>query len=283
MSNHVIVDGISRQIEKGISAEELAEKLNLREPAQAVAVEINGEMKDLATRLEDGDHLRFFSFDDPVGKEVFWHTSAHVLAQAILRLWPNAKPTIGPPIDQGFYYDFANLHISEEDFPKIEEEVEKVLKEKYRPCRYEFKTKQEALGKFKENPYKSELIESFDQGSISGYSQGEFFDLCRGPHLTSLGKIKAFKVMKTSGAYWRGDSTREMLTRIYGISFPDRKLLKEYLELLEEAKKRDHRLIGPKTRPLLSQRRSSRYAFHPSKGTLHLEPARRIFALPPKR
>lgn len=245
MAIHVIVNGISREIEKGISAEELAEKLNLRDPGQAVGVEINGEMKDFATRLEDRDHVRFFSFEDVEGKEVFWHTSAHVLAQAILRLWPDAKPTIGPPIDQGFYYDFANLHISEEDFPKIEEEVEKVLKEKHRPCRHEFHTKQEALAKFQHNPYKSELIESFD-GSISGYSQGEFFDLCRGPHLTSLGKIKAFKLMKTSGAYWRGDSSREMLTRIYGISFPDRKLLKEYLELLEEAKKRDHRLIGQK-------------------------------------
>ncbi len=236
-----------KQIElpEGVCAKELAEQLNLRGPEQAASVSINGILKDLSTPLEDGDEIVFFSFDDKMGKEVFWHTSAHVLAQAILRLWPKAKPTIGPPIENGFYYDFANLEISEEDFPKIEKEVEKILKENFRPERSEFKDKKEALERFKDNPYKTELISEFD-GLITGYTQGEFFDLCRGPHLSNLGKIKAFKVMKTSGAYWRGDSEREMLTRIYGISFPDRKMLKNYLFMLEEAKKRDHKILGPK-------------------------------------
>lgn len=246
MSIEVIVEGNPHQIEEGITAEKLAETLNLRDPSQAVAVEINGEMKDLATPLSNGDHIEFFNFDDPEGKEVFWHTSAHVLAQAVLRLWPDAKPTIGPPIEAGFYYDFANLTFSEEDFEKLEKEIQNVLKEKFRPERLEFKDQQEALSRFPDNPYKKELIESFDEGSISAYSQGEFFDLCRGPHLPTLGKIKAFKVLKTSGAYWRGDSNREMLTRIYAISFPDRKMLKDYLYMLEEAKKRDHRVIGQK-------------------------------------
>lgn len=234
------------ELPEGSTGRDLAEKLNLRGPNQSLAISINGVTRDLSTALSEGDHLILWDFEEPEGKEVFWHTSAHVLAQAILRLWPEAKPTIGPPIENGFYYDFANLTISDADFEKIEKEVEKIINENYRPERYEFKSKKEALARFASNPYKSELIQGFEEGAISGYAQGEFFDLCRGPHLPNLGKIKAFKVMKTSGAYWKGDSTREMLTRIYGISYPDRKQLKDYLFLLEEAKKRDHKILGPK-------------------------------------
>lgn len=243
----MLIECQNKQVELpvGSSARDLADKLNLREPNQAVAANINGVTKDLETKLKGGDIVHFWNFEDPEGREVFWHTSAHVLAQAILRLWPNAKPTIGPPIENGFYYDFANLHISEEDFEKIEAEVGKILKENFKPQRIEFKNKQEALDRFRTNPYKAELISEFE-GGISGYSQGEFFDLCRGPHLPSLGKIKAFKVLKTSGAYWRADNTKEMLTRVYGISFPDRLQLKNYLTMLEEAKKRDHKILGPK-------------------------------------
>lgn len=229
-----------------ITGYELADKLNLREPGQAVALFINGEPKDFFTEIKPGDKVEILGFDDKRGKEVFWHTSAHILAQAILRLWPDAKLTIGPAIDAGFYYDIANVHISEEDFPKIEEEMQKIVKENYKPQKYTFKNRQEALEKFKSNPYKVELIKEFPEGVFTGYSQGEFFDLCRGPHLGALGKVKAIKLLKTSAAYWRGDSSREMLTRVYGISFPDRKLLKEYLDLLEEAKKRDHKVIGKK-------------------------------------
>ena len=227
-----------------ISAKEAAEKLHLTAPEQAVAVSINGHLRDLSTRLSDGDEVQFWNFDDPQGKEVFWHTSAHVLAQAILRLWPNAQPTIGPPLEQGFYYDFGNLTISDEDFEKIEKEVEAVLAENFKTERMEFSSKEEAKSAFAHNPYKKELIDSFTEEPISAYRQGEFFDLCRGPHMAALGKIKAFKILKTSGAYWRGDSTREMLTRIYAISFPDKKRLKEYIQFLEEAKKRDHKALG---------------------------------------
>lgn len=235
------------ELPEGSSAKDLAEKLNLRGPDQSLAAEINGAMRDLSTSLKNGDEVELIHFEDPRGKEIFWHTSAHVLAQAILRLYPNAKPTIGPPIEQGFYYDFANLTVSEEDFEKIEKEVQKIIDENYRSERHVLKGKKEALEKFKDNPYKCELIEGLKDGDeISAYSQGEFFDLCRGPHLPNLGKIKAFKVLKTSGAYWKGDANREMLTRVYAISFPDRKLLKEYLFFLEEAKKRDHKMIGPK-------------------------------------
>ena len=228
------------------SAKDLAEKLNLRAPNEALAIEINGTLFDLQHILKDGEKVRFLSFEDKMGKEVFWHTSAHVLAQAILRLWPQAQLTIGPPIENGFYYDFANVTISDEDFEKIEKEAQKIIDENYVCKRHLFKDKHEALARFKSNPYKVELIEGFEEGPITAYEQGEFFDLCRGPHLNNLGKIKAFKVLKTSGAYWKGDQTREMLTRVYAISYPDRKLLKEYLFLLEEAKKRDHKILGPK-------------------------------------
>ncbi len=240
-------DGSSYEMPAGSTAKDLAEKLNLRGPNQALAAHINGKTVDLSTALKDGDEVILWNFEDAQGKEVFWHTSAHVLAQAILRLYPSAKPTIGPPIENGFYYDFADLQISEDDLPKIEEEMEKIVDENYVSQREVFKTKDEALKAFINNPYKCELINSFDAGSeLSGYHQGEFFDLCRGPHLFNLGKIKALKLTKTSGAYWHGDSQNEMLTRIYGITFPDRKQLKEYLQLLEEAKKRDHKVLGPK-------------------------------------
>lgn len=240
-------DATEIDLPAGSSAKDLAEKLKLTQPHQAVGVEINGTNKDLSTPLNEGDRVTFWNFDDPKGKEVYWHTSAHVLAQAILRLFPNAKPTIGPPIEQGFYYDFADLTITDEDFDKIEKEMQKIVQENYVSQREEFSSKAEALKAFAGNKYKCELIESFpDTDPLTGYRQGEFFDLCRGPHLFSLGKIKALKVLKTSGAYWRGDSTKEMLCRIYAITFPDRALLKEYVTQQEEAKKRDHKVLGPK-------------------------------------
>lgn len=240
------VDGNWIDIPEKSSARELAEKLNLRGPDQALGVEIREKFYDLSHLLTEGDTVHFVGFEDPKGKEIFWHTSAHVLAQAILRLFPEAQPTIGPPIENGFYYDFANLTISELDFEKIENEVQKIIQENYTPQRHLFKNRKEAIEKFKHNSYKKELIEGFEEGPFTAYEQGEFLDLCRGPHLFNLGKIKAFKILKTSGAYWKGDPSREMLTRVYGVSFPDRKLLKEYLFLLEEAKKRDHKILGPK-------------------------------------
>lgn len=229
------------------SAKDVAEKLHKVAPEQSLSVRINGVSCDLSSILHEGDQLSLIDFDSKEGKEIFWHTSAHVLAQAILRLFPEAKPTIGPPIEQGFYYDFANLKISDADFENIEKEVHKIISENYKPIRHVLANKKEALQVFKDNPYKRELIESFsEEGIITAYEQAEFLDLCRGPHLPNLGKIKAFKILKTAGAYWRGDSKREMLTRIYAISFPDRKMLKEYITLLEEAKKRDHKILGPK-------------------------------------
>lgn len=233
------------EVPEGTTPKEVAEKLHLTAPEQAVTVSVNGKLRDFNVSIQEGDELIFWNFDDNLGKEVFWHTSAHVLAQAILRLWPAAQPTIGPPIEHGFYYDFGNLTLSDQDFEKIEKEVEKILTENFKTQRLDFANKEEALKAFAGNPYKKELIDSFDEASISAYRQGEFFDLCRGPHMAALNKIRAFKVLKTSGAYWRADQSREMLTRIYAISFPDKKRLKEYLQLLEEAKKRDHKILGP--------------------------------------
>jgi len=240
-------NGDIHELEEGCSAKDLAEKLNIRGPDKALAAKINGKTVDLAHPLQDGDEVILLSFNDIEGREIFWHTTAHVLAQAVLRLHPDAKPTIGPPIDNGFYYDFANLHISDEDLPEIEKEMKKIASENYTSEKETFSTKEEAIEAFRFNPYKVELINSFEPDEpLTGYRQGEFFDLCRGPHLPNLGKIKALKVMKTSGAYWRGDSQNEMLTRIYATSYPDRKMLKEYLHMLEEAKKRDHKILGPR-------------------------------------
>lgn len=247
MHIHYLKDQSSLELPEGSTAKDLAEKLNLRGPNEALGASVNGKTVDLSHPLHDGDKVTLWNFDDPEGKEIYWHTSAHVLAQAILRIWPDAQPTIGPPIENGFYYDFANLTLSDSDFDRIEKEMQTIISANYISQREVIPSKAEALRLFSNNPYKCELIHSFEEGSpLSGYRQGEFFDLCRGPHLYNLGKIKAIKIMKTAGAYWRGDSTKEMLTRIYAISYPDRKLLKDYLHQLEEAKKRDHKILGPK-------------------------------------
>ena len=247
MHIHYLEDHSHLELPEGSTAKDLADKLNLKGPHEALGASINGKTVDLSHPLHEGDKVKIWNFNDPEGKEIFWHTSAHVLAQAILRIWPDAQPTIGPPIENGFYYDFANLHISDADFERLEKEMQNIISSNYTSQRELLSSKEEALRLFADNPYKCELIQSFDPNApLTGYRQGEFFDLCRGPHLNNLGKIKAIKVMKTAGAYWRGDSKNEMLTRIYATSYPDRKLLKDYLHQLEEAKKRDHKILGPK-------------------------------------
>lgn len=235
-------------LSQGATGVDLASLLKLKGPGDALCCLINGTPFDLSTPLQDKDTVELLSFDDPKGRDVFWHSSAHVLAQAVLRLFPEAKPTIGPAIDEGFYYDFANLTISEEDFPRIEKEMQKIIRSNLKPVRHVFDNPKDLLEKFKGNSYKIELIKELagSGASLTGYSQEEFFDFCKGPHLPAIGKIEAIKILKTSGAYWRGDPTRDMLTRIYGISFPARHLLQEYLHRIEEAKKRDHKVLGPK-------------------------------------
>ncbi|MCH9608538.1 MAG: Threonine--tRNA ligase 2 [Chlamydiales bacterium] len=264
----VTVKGKKIELEEKSTGFDLALKLNLTTPDQALAASINGETVDLSSPLKEGDEVQLWSFADAEGKEVYWHSSAHVLAQAVLRLWPDAIPTIGPPIEMGFYYDFANLHISDEDFGKIEKEMEKVVKENHKTMREVLPNKASALEAFETNPYKVELIQGFEDVELTTYRQGEFFDLCRGPHIPNLGKIKALKVLKTSGAYWKGDSGREMLTRIYAVTFPDRKMLKEYLFQIEEAKKRDHKVLGPKLDLFSHREEAPGMAFIHPKGML---------------
>ena len=241
------------EVESESDCATLGAKVQSAYPAKIIAVRVNRKDVDLSCRLKEGDAVEFFTFEENEGREVFWHTSAHVLAQAVLRHFPDAKPTIGPPIEQGFYYDFARLDVGEEDLGKIEAEMAKIVAENHPTERVEFESKEEALERFGGNPFKKELIESFDEG-LSAYRQGEFFDLCRGPHLDRLGRIEAFKILRTSGAYWRADAENEQLTRIYGISFPDKKRLREHLSFLEEAKKRDHRVLGT---------RLNLFSFHP--------------------
>lgn len=243
---------------------EIARQLNKTAPEEAVAATLNGTLTDFSSTCDTGDDVKLFDFTDPLGKEVFWHSSAHVLAQAVLRLWPHAKPTIGPAIENGFFYDFANLTLSEEDFGRIEAEVKIILKQNFKIEKRSYKSKKELLKLFSHNPYKQELIEGFEGDNFTVYKQGEFFDLCKGPHIPSFNKIKSFKILKTSGAYWKGDVEREMLTRIYGISFPCRNMMKTYLAQLEEARKRDHKMLGKKL---------DLFTFHPeSPGAVFMHP-----------
>lgn len=242
-------------IPQGTLASEVAKKL--KNSHTFVGVIINGQVKDLSTPLQDLDQVRFVTFDDPEGKDIFWHSSAHLLAQAVLRLWPQAQPTIGPTIDQGFYYDFSNVTISEHDFPQIEKMAQQIVQERHEVFKKVFSSKAEALKAFEHNPFKQELITDFpEEQAVTAYSQGEFVDLCRGPHVPNTALIKAFKLLKTSSAYWKGDPKNVSLIRIYGIAFPTTKELKEHLHKLEEAKKRDHRVLGVKL-DLFSQQECS--------------------------
>ena len=215
----------------------------LRPLLNPVALRINGKLKDLSYALQAGDEVEILSFEDKQGQQIFWHSSAHILAQAVLRLFPQAKPTIGPPTENGFFYDFAELSIEEADLQRIEKVAHSIAQENLLPDRIEFQDEADAREVFKENPFKVAILEGREE-TLSAYRQGEFIDLCTGPHLPYLGMVRAFKILKTSGAYWRGDSQNTQLTRIYAISFPDKKLLAAYLKRQEEAKRRDHRILG---------------------------------------
>lgn len=236
-------DGNIEEFEAGINGLQVAQSISEGLARAALAIKVNDKLTDLTTPITTDSTIQIITFKDQEGKELFWHSSAHLLAHAIKRLYPQAKPTIGPSVEVGFYYDFDDLKITLEDFPKIEEEMKKIVKEELAPKRIEYNSKEEALKAFAHNPYKGEMIESFDEG-LSAYQQGDFLDLCRGPHIPNTKVIKAFKLTKLAGAYWRGDANNKQLTRVYGVSFPDKKELKEYLTMLEEAEKRDHRKIG---------------------------------------
>ena len=240
-------DGSLKEFESGIRAIDVANSISEGLARAIVGAKINGEVKDLKTPINDDAKLEFVKFEDKDGKEVFWHTSTHVMAQAIKRLYPEAKLAIGPAIENGFYYDIDLEHrLSPEDLEKIEAEMKKIVKEEFEVERYEL-PKDEAIDFMKKlgEDYKVELIEGLEEGStISFYKQGEFTDLSAGPHLPNVKKVKAFKLLSVAGAYWRADQSNKMLQRVYGIAFEKKKDLDDYIQMMEEAKLRDHRKLG---------------------------------------
>lgn len=240
-------DGTKKEFENGSSAMDVALSISEGLARNVLAAEVNGEIIDANRPLPEKTKLKLLTWNDDGGKSTMWHSSAHLMAEAIEAIYPGTKLAIGPPIENGFYYDIdlGGHHISDEDLPKIENKMKELAGQKNEFLRKDV-SKADAIKYFtaKDDEYKLELIDGLDDGSITFYTQGNFTDLCRGPHIPNTGFIKAVKLTSIAGAYWRGDENRQQLTRIYGITFPKQKELTEYLEMLEEAKKRDHRKIG---------------------------------------
>lgn len=248
MINVALKGNITKQFEEGITVAQVAKTLGEGLYKAACAAKLNGKYVDLRTTINSDSTLEILTFEDDLGKKTYWHTSAHILAQAVLRLFPEAKLAIGPAIEKGFYYDFdLPRSLNAQDLEQIELEMKKIIKDDFQIERFELPyDKAVALMKGKNQPYKLELIEEHagNGESLSFYQQDDFVDLCAGPHLMSTGKIKSVKLLSCTGAYWRGDAKGPMLQRIYGISFPKSSELENYLTALEEAKKRDHRKLG---------------------------------------
>ena len=240
-------DDSTLEVEKGATILDVAQKISEGLARNATCGEVDGEIKDLRYVLNEDCQVVIHTFkdDDLEGKKAYWHTTSHIMAQAVKRLFPNSKLAIGPAIENGFYYDFdVEKPFSDDDKAKIEEEMKKIIKENIEIEKFSL-SKKEALELMKNEPYKQELINELPEGEeISFYKQGDFTDLCAGPHVLSTGKIKAVKILSSSGAYWRGDEHNKMLQRIYAISFPKASQIDEYLQKLEEARQRDHRRIG---------------------------------------
>jgi threonyl-tRNA synthetase len=247
MINITFPDGSVRQFDKGITGQQLAESISSRLAQEVLAISVNDQLWDLSRPIETDASIKLHKWDDEEGKHAFWHSSAHLMAEALQELYPGIKFGIGPAIENGFYYDVdpGETVIKENDLPAIEAKMVELTAKKEAIVRKDI-SKADALQLFgaKGDEYKTELISDLADGTITLYSQGDFTDLCRGPHLPNTGEIKAIKLLSVAGAYWRGDEKRKQLTRIYGVTFPKKKMLDEYLVLLEEAKKRDHRKIG---------------------------------------
>lgn len=247
MINITFPDGNVRAYESGTSAIEIAKSISHGLAKNVLSAKVNGEVQEANRPIETDAKLELLTWDSKDGKSTFWHSSAHLLAEALEELYPGVKFGIGPPIENGFYYDIdlGEQHLSSDDFEKIEKKMIELARQKNKFERTEI-SKDDAIAYFKEkgDEYKIELLEDLEDGTITFYQQGNFTDLCRGPHLMNTGPIKAIKLMKLAGAYWRGDETRKQLTRVYGITFPKQTQLEEYLNLLEEAQKRDHRKLG---------------------------------------
>lgn len=240
-------DGSQREYSSGVTGLEVAQSIASGLARAAFSITVNGDIIDLDRPINEDAEISINTWDSEDGKYTFWHSSAHLLAEAIQELYPKAKFAIGPPIENGFYYDidFADKQVGQEDLSKIENKIIEMARKKSEFERKDV-SKDEALSFYKEkgNEYKVELIEGLEDGNITFYTQGNFTDLCRGPHIPNTKDVKAVKLTSLAGAYWRGDSDKQQLTRIYGISFPKQKMLDEHLERIEEAKKRDHRKLG---------------------------------------
>ncbi|MBR1792630.1 MAG: threonine--tRNA ligase [Bacteroidales bacterium] len=247
MINITLPDGSVRQYEAGVTPLDIAKSISEGLARNVLAAKVDDKVLELYRPISQDARVQLLTWNDEDGKHTFWHTSAHLLASALQELYPGIKFGIGPAIENGFYYDidFGNYEVSSEDFPKIEKKMMELVQAKTPITRREV-SKAEALKTFGDRGevYKVELIEALEDGTISFYDSGNFTDLCRGPHLVDFGAIKAVKLINLAGAYWRGDEHRPQLTRVYAISFPKKKELDEYMALLEEAKKRDHRKIG---------------------------------------
>ncbi len=240
-------DGNVREYPQGTTAMEIARSISHGLAKKVLSAKVNGEVWDATRPITEDASLQLLTWDDQEGKSTFWHSSAHLMAEALEELYPGIKFGIGPPIENGFYYDVdtGDRQISIEDLPAIEKKMAELASRKSEYHRREI-SKADAIRYFRDkgDEYKLELLADLEEGTISFYQQGDFVDLCRGPHIPDTGKIKAIKLLNVAGAYWRGDETRPQLTRIYGVTFPKQSELEEYLHLLEEAKKRDHRKVG---------------------------------------
>ncbi|WP_242919358.1 threonine--tRNA ligase [Pontibacter liquoris] len=247
MINITLPDGSERQYEKGVTSLEIAQSISEGLARNVLAAKVNDTVVDLSRPINEDATVQLLTWNDDLGKNAFWHSSAHLLAEALEELYPGVKFGIGPPVENGFYYDvdLGDRQFSQDDFAKVEQKMLELARNKSEFRRREV-SKAEATDFFtqKGDEYKLDLIKDLADGTISFYEQGNFTDLCRGPHIPNTGFIKAAKLMNVAGAYWRGDETRKQLTRIYGVTFPKQKELTEYLERLEEAKKRDHRKLG---------------------------------------
>ena len=238
-------DGSVRNYQKGTSAKNIAESISQGLARNALTAKWNDQTIELNDPINESGKLEFFTWEDSEGKSAFWHSSAHVLAQGIMHFYPDALLTIGPSIENGFYYDvdFGDEDFGEKDFKRLEDKMIEFARQKH-----EFKmrsvSKKDALSLFKKNPFKTELIKNLEDGSITFCDHSDFTDLCRGGHIPNTGLLKSFKIMSVAGAYWRGDENKPQLSRVYGISFPKHSMLVKHLEMLEEAKKRDHRKLG---------------------------------------
>src|SRR6478752_9304160 len=240
-------DGSKREYAKGVSGYEIALSISEGLARNVLAAKVNDEIWDASRKIEKDSTVKLLTWNDAEGKSTFWHSSAHLLAEAVESLFPGVKFWVGPPVENGFYYDMdiGDRKMTEEDLGKLEKKMNELAKQNNIYARKEI-SKKDAVNYFsdKGDEYKLDLLQNLNDGEITFYSQGNFTDLCRGPHIPNTGFIKAIKLTNIAGAYWKGDEKNKMLTRVYGVTFPSQKELDEHIVLLEEAKKRDHRKLG---------------------------------------